>query len=69
MKGKTAKGLYLVSAILPVIMMLIFSAAPALAEAEEWAGNKTFLIRFSLDIMANDWQAVQVREVEEVPKK
>jgi ribose transport system substrate-binding protein len=58
--GFSLLGRLIVAAIL---LLGLFSMA-SLVRAGEWPGERTFLVGFAQDHMANDWRAAQVRDIE-----
>ena len=48
-----------------ILVSLALSSSPAMAgEDTAWPGERTFVVAFAQDHMANDWRAAQVRDVQ-----
>jgi ribose transport system substrate-binding protein len=46
------------------LLVLAVSVLQPVIAAEPWPGNRTFLVGFAQDHMANDWRAAQVRDIQ-----
>ena len=46
-----------------LLVLALFTLQPVMAK-EPWPGDRTFLIGFAQDHMANDWRAAQVRDIQ-----
>lgn len=47
-----------------LLLFLTVLAIPLVAGAGPWPGDRTFLVGFAQDHMANDWRAAQVRDIQ-----
>lgn len=58
-----------ISLMQTLLALLLVLALPALAVAQETAQQKTYVVGFAQDNMANDWRAAQVRAVQKALAK
>lgn len=50
--------------IFGAMLVLAVFALQSVSAAEPWPGDRTFLVGFAQDHMANDWRAAQVRDIQ-----